>query len=168
VDQALLTARIDPSLPFIKRQAVEVLSKLYPSTESAREGIATDLDHFYLTRDPALYSQKKGAIKASIAEVQRIYETNFFPEMKVDWRVHSNNIGHFYYRGCFRCHDGQHVSHEGKVIQKDCEICHVILGQEEGGRPVTELKGRGFRHPVEIGDLRDVTCSDCHTGGPAL
>ena len=86
--------------------------------------------------------------------------------MKVDWRTHPNNIGHFYYAGCFRCHDGQHVSREGKVIRKECRICHAILGQEEGGQPMAEVRGRAFRHPVEIGDLAEVTCSDCHTGGP--
>jgi hypothetical protein len=23
-----------------------------------------------------------------------------------------------------------------------------------------------FEHPVELGDLRDYNCTDCHTGGP--
>lgn len=166
VDEALLAGRIDPSLPSIKARAVEVLAKPYLSAEAAREGIATDLDAFYLTKYPTLYGRKLEAIKAAITEIQRLYETNVFPEMKVDWRTHPNNIGHFYYPGCFRCHDGQHVSTEGKVIRKDCEICHTILGQEEGGRPMVEVSGRAFRHPVDIGDLATATCSDCHTGGP--
>lgn len=166
VDEALLAGQIDPSLPFIKRQAVEVLAKPYASAEAAREGIASELDAFYFTKYPALYPRKREVIKAGIAEVQRLYETNIFPEMKVDWRTHPNNIGHFYYAGCFRCHDGQHVSREGKVIRKECGICHAILGQEEGGQPMAEVRGRAFRHPVEIGDLEQVTCSDCHTGGP--
>jgi len=168
VDQALLAARIDPSLPFIKREAVEVLSEPYPSAESAQEGIATDLDGFYFKNYPLLYSQRIGLIKAAIAEVQRIYETNFFPEMKVDWRTHPNNLGHFFYPGCFRCHDGKHVSPEGKVVQKDCDTCHIILGQEEGGRAMAGVGGRPFRHPVDIGDLKEVTCSDCHTGSPGF
>ncbi|MBI2369384.1 MAG: cytochrome C [Deltaproteobacteria bacterium] len=166
VDQALLAGRIDRTIPFIKRQAVEVLAKPYPSAEAAHEGIATALDAFYFTRYRAVYDRRRPAIGAAIAEVQRLYETNVFPEMKVDWRTHPNNIGHFYYSGCFRCHDGQHVSREGKVIRKECEICHTILGQEEGGRPMVDARGRPFRHPVEIGDLSEATCSGCHTGGP--
>ncbi|HLC41928.1 MAG TPA: NapC/NirT family cytochrome c [Methylomirabilota bacterium] len=166
VDNALLAGRIDQSLPFIKQQAVEVLSKPYPSTEAARRGIATDLDAFYFKNHAALYPRKVAAIKAAISEVQRLYETNVFPEMKVDWRTHPNNIGHFYYSGCFRCHDGQHVSQEGKTIAKECEICHTILGQDEGSKLTAEMRGRPFKHPVEIGDLGDVTCSSCHTGGP--
>jgi hypothetical protein len=30
----------------------------------------------------------------------------------------SHNVGHFYFNGCFRCHDGQHVSADGRVIRK--------------------------------------------------
>jgi NapC/NirT cytochrome c family, N-terminal region len=164
VDQSLLAGKIDRSLPFMKRQAVEVLEKSYSSVESAKEGIATELDAFYVQNYPAVYSKKREAIKAAIGEVQRIFESNFFPEMRVDWRTHPNNLGHFYFTGCFRCHDNRHVSREGKVIRKDCDICHIFLGQQEGGEPVG-VQGRVFRHPVDIGDLREYRCADCHTGG---
>ena len=53
--------------------------------------------------------------------------------MKLNWQTHPNNIGHYYFNGCFRCHDGQHVSADGKVISKECDTCHTVLGQEEGG-----------------------------------
>ena len=165
VDEAFLAEKLDRSLPFLKQQAVEVLTKSYPFTGEAMDGIATNLDTFYLTKYPDLYAKKRAAVKEAITEVQRIFKTNIFPEMKVDWQTHPNNIGHFYFPGCFRCHDGQHVSPEGKVIRKECEICHTILGQEEGGKPMAEVKGRFFRHPVDIGDLAEVTCSDCHSGG---
>jgi len=165
VDDALLAGKLDRSLPFLKQQAVGVLTKSYPSTEKALEEIATTLDAFYLTKYPDLYPRKQEAIREAIAEVQRIFKTNIFPEMQVDWRTHPDNIGHFYFPGCFRCHDGRHVSREGKLIRKECEICHTILGQEEGGTPMVAVKGRPFRHPVEVGDLAEVTCSDCHGGG---
>ncbi len=48
--------------------------------------------------------------------------------MKVNWKTHPNNIGHFYFQGCFRCHDGNHVSKDGKVISKDCNSCHTLVG----------------------------------------
>jgi len=49
--------------------------------------------------------------------------------MKLNWRTHTNSIGYFYFSGCFRCHVGP----EGKVVKKDCDFCHTILDQEEGG-----------------------------------
>jgi hypothetical protein len=86
--------------------------------------------------------------------------------MKVDWRTHPNNIGHFYSSGCFRCHDGEHVSNLGKVIPKDCNTCHTILDQLENAVPLFQReKGVSFKHPIDIGDLMQASCSDCHSGG---
>jgi hypothetical protein len=85
--------------------------------------------------------------------------------MKLDWKTHPNNIGHFYFTGCFRCHDGQHVSSDGRVIRKDCDTCHSMLGEQEVATSLIASKGAPFKHPVEIGDLTQVSCSDCHTGG---
>ena len=165
VDDSLLTGRLDASLPFIKQQAVTVLTNTYPTTEAAMEGIATDLHKFYLTKYPDLDKNKQNEIRNAIAEVQRIYRSTTFPEMKLDWKTHPNNIGHFYFAGCFRCHDGQHVSADGRVIRKDCDICHSILEQQEGATRLISSAGIPFKHPVDIGDLSQVSCSDCHTGG---
>jgi hypothetical protein len=46
--------------------------------------------------------------------------------------VDPDNLGHFYFNGCFRCHDGQHASPQGKVISKDCNLCHTVIDQVEG------------------------------------
>ena len=62
--------------------------------------------------------------------------------MKVDWRTHPNNIGHFHTPGCFRCHDGQHVGADGKVIPKGCNTCHTVQAQLESGTPLIRHKER--------------------------
>ncbi len=67
-----------------------------------------------------------------VLELQRIFRENIFPEMKVDWRTHPDNVGHYYFNGCFRCHDGNHKSKDGKVISKDCNSCHTVLSEEAG------------------------------------
>ena len=165
VDDSLFAGRLDASLPFIKQQAVTVLTNSYPNTEAAMEGIATDLHKFYLTKYPELDKTRQEQIGSAVSEVQRIYRSTSFPEMKLDWKTHPNNIGHFYFTGCFRCHDGQHVSSDGRVIRKDCDICHSILEQQEGATRLISSEGTSFKHPVDIGDLSQVSCSDCHTGG---
>jgi hypothetical protein len=33
--------------------------------------------------------------------------------------------------GCFRCHDGNHTSADGRTIKGDCDTCHTILAQDE-------------------------------------
>jgi hypothetical protein len=85
--------------------------------------------------------------------------------MKLDWRTHPNNIGHYYFNGCFRCHDGQHVAKDGHVLSKECNTCHLILSQGEKTAQIDMMKGTDFKHPVDLGDLTAVNCSDCHTGG---
>jgi nitrate/TMAO reductase-like tetraheme cytochrome c subunit len=158
VDQALLARRLDPSIPFIKQQAVNALTGDYKTTPEAMQGIDHSLRDFY-----SKYPQLQGAaLENAIAEVQRIYKNSIFPEMKVDWRTHPDNIGHFYYAGCFRCHDGQHVSASGQTISNDCTVCHTILNQETGSAQ-TNITGVAFDHPG--GELPSgIKCMDCHTG----
>lgn len=163
VDASLLAGRLDPNMPFIKQQAVTALTGDYKTTPEAMEGIANSLAGFYNSKYPNLYKNNKKPLDDAIHEVQRIYSVSIFPELKVDWRAHPDNIGHFYFNGCFRCHDGQHVSKDGKVISNDCNICHTIIQQEQGSA-MTSIAGVKFNHPG--GELPEgVKCMDCHTGG---
>jgi nitrate/TMAO reductase-like tetraheme cytochrome c subunit len=158
VDQALLGGRIDRSLPFAKQQAVAVLSKDYQTTSQAVKAIGDDYRAYYAKTYPAVYAAKQASVDHAIVTLQQIFTTTRFPEMKVDWRTHRDNVGHLYSTGCFRCHDDQHVSKEGKKISKDCTICHTVL--PEAGAANAE-----FQHPVDLGDLRGLNCADCHSGG---
>src|ERR1700739_184794 len=63
VDDLLTAGRLDPSLPFIKKYAVEVLTKQYKTTEEGLDAIATDLDSTYMTKHPDVYAKKLPAIK---------------------------------------------------------------------------------------------------------
>ncbi|HYM59287.1 MAG TPA: cytochrome c3 family protein, partial [Thermoanaerobaculia bacterium] len=164
IDRALLAGTIDRTLPFIKAQAVEALSKDYASTPQGIDGIASSLRGYYTAKYPAVYASKKPQVDAAVARVQDIFRNTRFPEMKVDWRTHPDNIGHFYFTGCFRCHDNQHVSKDGKVISKDCNICHSVLSQEQAGVVMADMPKNSFQHPVDLGDLTQFSCSDCHTG----
>jgi NapC/NirT cytochrome c family, N-terminal region len=170
VDFALLTGLIDSTLPYIKRQAVYALSQNYSNKENARESIATALDAFYLKQYPKLHEGRRDAIKKAISEVQKIYQTNIFPEMKVDWRTHPDNIGHTLYPGCFRCHEGNHVSREGKVLRKDCQLCHTIIGQETALPKPTEVAAtETFNHPWPLlGKHAQLSCNQCHWRGRGL
>jgi hypothetical protein len=165
IDSSLLAHRLDPQMPFIKQQAVNALTATYKNTEEAKAGIAKSLADFYASKYPDKYTASSPGLQQAIQEVQRVYSTTIFPYMKVDWRTHPNNIGHFYFPGCFRCHDGQHVSADGKVIPKDCNTCHSVLSQTVTELPVTSTTPKvSFKHPVDLGDLTQVNCADCHTG----
>ena len=163
VDQSLGDGRLDITLPFIKNKAVETLSKQYATNDEAVASIRSDLEAFYQTTYPAVYTEKRYAVDVAITEVQRIYQTYFFPEMKTDWSSHGNNIGHFNSQGCFRCHDGQHFSPEGKVIRNDCNVCHNVIDQTFNGKAVA-VKDGNFKHPIDLGDRNTWQCAVCHKG----
>jgi hypothetical protein len=165
VDNSLLARRLDASLPFLKQQAVTALTAEYKTTDAAMQGIAKSIGTFYETKYPDLAKTKELEIRNAIDELQRIYRNTTFPEMKLNWQTHPNNIGHFYFNGCFRCHDGQHVSADGKVVTKDCQVCHTVLNQSEGGVSMAAVQKVSFAHPVDLGDLTQVNCSDCHASG---
>jgi nitrate/TMAO reductase-like tetraheme cytochrome c subunit len=166
VDQSLQARRLDRTLPFIKQQAVTVLTGSYATSDAARQGIAKGLDDFYESKYPDIAKSKQLEIRNAVAEVQQIFQHTTFPEMKVNWQTHPNNLGHYYFGGCFRCHDGQHVSSDGRVLSRDCNQCHTLVSQTDD---TTELMAAGsqqtFQHPVDLGDLTQVNCADCHTGG---
>lgn len=187
VDDSFAAGKLDASLPYLKREAVALLSKSYASTDEALRSIAEGFEGFYRGNYPEVYAGKRDSIRAAVAEVQRLFQTYTFPEMKTDWQTHPNNIGHFYFQGCFRCHNGELVSDTGRVIRKDCRICHTTLDQTERGITTAAPDGafrhpvalgtqgefacaachkgnRGFQHPVNLGDLSQFQCTDCHAG----
>lgn len=163
VDRSLGAGRIDIGLPFIKAKAVETLSKQYETNDQAVAAIAADINEYYRSTYPDIYNAKSAAVTAAVAELQQIYQTYFFPEMKTDWRAHRDNIGHFTAQGCFRCHDGQHFSSDGKVIRNECSICHVTLTQTFAGKTTVPENGT-FQHPVNLGDRNTWQCASCHKG----
>ncbi|MCK9364316.1 MAG: NapC/NirT family cytochrome c [Syntrophales bacterium] len=165
MDENFVSSHIDPSLPFIKKVSVELLTKPYKTKDEGMTAIATGIEEYYAKNHPKLAGEKAAAIRQAVERVQDIYNRNFFPNMKVSWNTYPDHIGHFYTPGCFRCHDGKHKSAEGKVISKDCAICHTVLGQkQENIRPGTKVKE--FIHPTDIGDsMTTMNCSDCHSAG---
>jgi nitrate/TMAO reductase-like tetraheme cytochrome c subunit len=165
VDRAMVAGTINQSLPFIKAQGVDALVADYKTQNEASKAIADKINKFYQDKYPQIASAKADTVSGAVTELQRIYSTTIFPTMKVNWKTHPNNIGHMYYAGCFRCHDGNHVSKDGRVISKDCNACHTLLDQEEGASHLAQMQAQQFKHPVDIGDLTAVNCADCHTGG---
>jgi hypothetical protein len=131
VDKAMSTGLISTDLPFMKKKAVEVLRTEYPDRETGRQRIAASLTEFYKTSYPQVYQQHRAVVERSVENVQKIYMRNVFPNMKITWGTHPNNIGHEDFLGCFRCHDGSHTSKDGRVIKNDCDTCHTILAMGE-------------------------------------
>jgi len=131
VNAQMATGLISPELPYIRKKGVELLKADYPDRDTARQRIVDGLKTFYHTNYPDVYNSRRAVVEQSADSIASIYLRNIFPEMKVTWGVHPNNIGHNDSPGCFRCHDGSHVSKDGQVITNDCTACHNLLAVEE-------------------------------------
>jgi nitrate/TMAO reductase-like tetraheme cytochrome c subunit len=109
LDAALLDRRVDPSLPFVRREGLKALLVEYPTTEAARAGIAKSVADFYAQGYPQLAAEKRQAVEASGKALGDIWAWNVFPKMNIKWGTYVNHIGHAADMagdvGCFRCHD---------------------------------------------------------------
>jgi hypothetical protein len=159
VDLMISLGRIDRTVPWIKSNAVHALTADYKTQAEAMKGIADHLTHAYPDRPQ---------IKPAIDAVQQVYRENFFPLMKANWQVYPDNSSHMYWPGCFRCHDGKHLTADGKASIKssDCNSCHTILAQgKDEDLNKLNVEGAKFAHPGDELDPNPV-CHECHTGGP--
>jgi len=140
VDRQMGNGRISPELPFIRKKAVEVLKVNYSARDVAQQTIKEELNKFYRTNYPEIYQTRRTLVEQAGEEVASIYLRNIFPDMRVTWGVHPNNLGHNDSPGCFRCHDGSHTSADGKTITNDCSACHNLLAVgEENPKVLTDL-----------------------------
>lgn len=131
MDEAMAAGRIDPTLPYIKKVGVQALEQATGPKPAALEHIAQRVRTYYQQNYPDVYVARRQTIEAAIREMQAIYRRNVFPQMNVTWGTYPNNIGHQHFSGCFRCHDDEHVSEDGRTIRQDCDLCHTILAWEE-------------------------------------
>jgi cytochrome c2 len=131
VDKQMSLGRISPVLPYIKKKAVELLKVDYPTRDRAHQHITDALTDFYRTNYPEIDRAQHASVQQSGEEVAAIYLRNIFPDMRVRWGTHPNNLGHVDSPGCFRCHDGSHTSADGQTITNDCSACHQIIASGE-------------------------------------
>ena len=156
VNRSMAQGRIDPTMPWVKKNAVEALTQDYSDKDQALQKIGASLRKEY-----------PGDKRTDnlVQEVQGIYQRNFFPEMKSDWLTYPDHLSHKNWAGCFRCHDGDHeAADESTIKASDCTTCHIILaqGSTEEEMQTLSAKGLDFLH-IDF-EYEDFDCADCHTG----
>ncbi|MGO8717986.1 MAG: cytochrome c3 family protein [Acidobacteriaceae bacterium] len=127
LDGVMVDGTPSPSLPFVHKEGMQLIQAKYSSQEQAAKKITSGLDAFYRTQYPDVWNSQRSKVEDAARMLVTIYKENVFPFMKVTWGTYPDNIGHTDYPGCFRCHDGNHVSKDGKVLTNDCSVCHNLL-----------------------------------------
>jgi hypothetical protein len=145
MDKALAAGAISVSLPYIKKEGVELLKVNYASSEEANSKLPAELTNFYQQKYPDVYSKRSQDIAQAGQTVLAIYNRNVFPDLKVTWGTYPNNLGHTDFPGCFRCHDGSHSSSGGKTITQECNACHEPLAMDETSPEILKTLGLSDR-----------------------
>jgi thiosulfate reductase cytochrome b subunit/nitrate/TMAO reductase-like tetraheme cytochrome c subunit len=160
----MAVGRIDTTLPNIKsivNNAVEIVAT---SRATAESDIRKYVTNYYQTVYPSIAKSKADEIEQAVRQAGRVFMSNYFPEMKTNWRQFPNNIGHLYSSGCYRCHDGEHVTNDGKTLTMNCDKCHSIktLQSPFGESEATGATGN-FKHPGGMDKLSRIqACTNCH------
>ncbi len=164
INTALKNGVIADDLPGVKGLLMELMEAEYATEDEALAAIDTGVRAYYADNYPEVAAGREGDVAAAVAESQKLFKTNIFPEMKVSWRHFPDHIGHLTTDGCFRCHDGNHVSDSGETISRDCNLCHTIVAQARiSGEVVESMAGVEYQHPEDIGDdWKYLNCSECH------
>jgi len=142
VDNAMGLGEISPTLPFIKKKAVELLKTKYTSNDEASRTIPEALTRYYQQSNPVMLAQRTQDVDNAGRQIAAIYDRNVFPDLKVTWGTYPNNLGHTDFTGCFRCHDGSHNTADKKAsITQDCNACHEPIAIEETNPAVLKTLG---------------------------
>jgi hypothetical protein len=126
LNEALGVGAIPKDLPFIKREALALLTAQYGSRDQATGEIERALTAFYREQQPAVWRTRPDDVRRAVRSVQELYGRNVFPTMQVTFGSYLNNIGHTDSPGCFRCHDDAHKTKAGAVISQACDTCHTF------------------------------------------
>jgi hypothetical protein len=125
VDEALARGAIPATMPFVRRETVAALKETYPDRETADQKIDERLRAFYRSKGESA-AAPAADVDRVVRAAQFLHARNVFPKMNVTWGTHPSHIGHTDAPGCFRCHDDQHKTPEGRVIRQDCDLCHDL------------------------------------------
>ena len=164
-DKAMLTGAVSKDIPFFKKVSMGVLRETFGSRDTAMLKITDGITGYYKTGYADYYTKNKSLIDSSIASVKSAYSQNTFAGMKAAYDVYPEHIGHLETNGCFRCHNNSFKADNGRIITKDCNLCHTIVGQGNPGKMEYSniRENLEFRHPVDIGTAwKDANCSECH------
>jgi hypothetical protein len=151
IDQALFRGEVSETLPWFKKVAVEALTTHHPDKETAHREIRAEIERFYAEKYPKLAVARRSDIEKGVEVALRIHDRSVFPKMNVDWRTYAQHIGHKYWPGCFRCHDGKHKTAEascsptpatGPVTPNPDEARSPPSGSSIPGPRTTGIRGR--------------------------
>jgi hypothetical protein len=169
-DEALANGRLSRDLPFAKKEMFDLLAASHASREEAIAAVGK-VKARYKAEHPDVAVTMADEIEQADQLAQELLTRLVFEEPGVSWRSFPNDGGHKDFAGCFRCHDGKHLSPEGESIRLHCNICHSIPVTVGAGDRPPEMPVATVKEPAShletnfMADHRfqaNSVCVDCH------
>ncbi len=171
VDDMISRGEINQEIPYIRNYAATALKGEFATYEEAKANIYKLMPN-YEENFPVAYNKYRADIEAVEEALWNYYQKNVFLDQEMKWDTHPDNSQHLTSPGCFRCHDGKHLTVENDAIRLECNLCHsipVISGPSDfvtdievstGIEPSTHKNTNWITIHHEV---VDTTCANCHT-----
>ncbi len=174
IHQAMADGRLSTDLPYAKKYMLDLLTADYASQEEALEAVASTREEY-----KAAYPEAAAAYPEEIEQAEQLAEELvkrlIFEEPGVTWESFPDHNKHKDFPGCFRCHDGKHLTDDGESIRLHCNICHSIPETVEAGDRPPQMPLTYIQEPeshLETNFMADHRfqangdCEECH--GPIV
>jgi hypothetical protein len=171
IDDALATGDLSSNLPAVKRYMDDLLTANYADREEAYQSVE-QIRVQYEAEYPQVAQERRPEIEQAMELARGLIDRLVFDEPGVTWQDFPNQSGHKDFAGCFRCHDGKHLSEDGSSIRLHCNICHSIPITALAGERPPDMPVRTVPEPAShletnfMADHRfqatEEACSECH------
>jgi hypothetical protein len=170
IHEAMADGRLSTDLPYAKKFMLDLLKADYESQQEALEAVASTKEAY-----EAAYPEAAAAYPEEIEQAEQVAEELvtrlYFEEPGVTWESFPDHNKHKDFPGCFRCHDGKHLSDDGESIRLHCNICHSIPETVEAGDRPPQMPLTYIQEPdshLETNFMADHRfqangeCEECH------
>jgi hypothetical protein len=170
VDEALADGRLSRDLPYIRREMVKLLSAEYASQEEALAAVGQEKAQ-YSAAFPEAAAKYPAEMDQAQALARELIVRLVFEQPGVTWADFRDNAKHNASAGCFRCHDGKHLSADGESIRLHCNICHNVPETIASGDRAPQVPLSYIQEPDShlatnfVADHRfqaSEACAECH------
>ena len=166
VDRAMTGRSIDATLPFIKQQGVEVLTADYKTADEALKAIAEKIPKFYQEKYPQIASgqggQHQGRGGRTAAHLQHHVLSLHEGELEDPSQQHRPLLLSRAASAATMAITSARTARSSARTATPAIPCST---RKKAARSSPRCQAQPFKHPVDIGDLSAVNCSDCHSGG---
>lgn len=173
VDQAMMEGAIDPSIPWVKKNAMSIVANGFGSEDELALGMR-QLTAAYHRDYPHLFVGTEGSFGTSMGTISRLGVQFIEAKAAEQGDVYPNYLGHTDSSGCFRCHDGGHFKlDQGRLtdeaIPSSCQTCHTFPSAgndaptvQVGTPPLTHSSRLWVFEHKRDASSGGTNCSACH------